>query len=75
MSLRRGHQIPLDGFQILPSFEVIRDAFIASVDVTRCGVPNADFIHPVTRSPKPLVPRRGELEDNTSDRMGSFGTR
>ena len=48
---------------ILPSSEVIRDAFIAYVDVTRCGVPNADFIHPVTRSPKPLVPRRGELED------------
>jgi hypothetical protein len=28
---------------ILPSFKVIRDAFIASVNVTRCVVPNADL--------------------------------
>jgi hypothetical protein len=35
---------------ILPSSEVIRDAFIASVNVTRCGVPNADLKLPRTRS-------------------------
>jgi hypothetical protein len=74
--LHRGHQIPLDElFKPFPSFEVIRDAFITSVGVTRCSVPNVEFILPVTRSPKAARAPKRRACRQTSDRIGSFDTR
>lgn len=51
------------------SSEVIRDIFIASVDVTRCFVPNADFILPVTRDQQATQAPEGESSKTTRARI------